>query len=70
VSRTASRFLGYLPSVVLILLTFLIQYLSGNRNYSATVLLLELIFITLALIFFLGSTLVRRIGSPSPMVRE
>jgi len=65
-----SRYLGYLPSAVLILIIFLIQFFSGYRNYFATILFLELIFIMLALSFFLGSTLIRRFGSPSPMVRE
>jgi len=65
-----SRHLGYLPSAVLILLTFLIQFFSGYRNYFATILFLNLIFITLALSFFIVSTLFRRFGSPSPMVRE
>ena len=70
VSHPASRYLVYLPSVVFILLSFLIQFLSGTRNNPSTILLLELVFITLAFSFFLGSTFIRRIGSPSPMVRE
>lgn len=69
-SYPSSRYLGYLPSAVLILLAFLIQYLTGNRDYTAIVILLVLVFIALALSFFLGSTLLRRVGSPSPMVRE
>ncbi|MCJ7535139.1 MAG: GAF domain-containing protein [Anaerolineales bacterium] len=65
-----SRYVGYLPSAVLILLTFFIQYFSGYSFDFATILFLELIFITLALMFFFSSTLIRRFGSPSPMVRE
>ena len=70
VSYPSSRYLGYLPSAVLILLTFLIQYLTGNRDFTAIIILMVLIFIGLALSLFLGSTLIRRVGSPSPMVRE
>ena len=65
-----SRYLGYFPSLVLILLTLLIQFFSGSRDYSATIILLAVIFALLAFSFFLVSTLVRRLGSPSPMVRE
>jgi signal transduction histidine kinase/uncharacterized protein YigA (DUF484 family) len=69
-SYPSSRYLGYLPSAVLILLTFLIQYLTGNRDYLSLILLISLIYIISALSFFLGSTILRRLGSPSPMVRE
>ncbi len=64
------RYMGYLPSAVLILLALFIQVNSGYTSSFATIWLLEMIFIGLSLAFFLGSTLIRRYGSPSPMVRE
>ena len=64
------RYLGYLPSIVLIFLALFIQVYSGYTSSFATIWLLETVFIGLSLIFFLGSTLIRRFGSPSPMVRE
>jgi signal transduction histidine kinase len=64
------RYLGYLPSGVLILLALFIHVNSGYHNSYPTIWLLEVIFLGLALVFFLGSTLMRRFGSPSPIVRE
>jgi signal transduction histidine kinase len=64
------RFMGFFPSGILILLVLFLQVNSGYYSSFATVLLLEVIFVGLSLAFFIGSTLVRRIGSPSPMVRE
>lgn len=64
------RYLGFLPSTILVLLTTFIYAYSGSRDNFATILFLEMVFIALALIFFLGATLIRRFGSPSPMVRE
>jgi signal transduction histidine kinase len=68
--QNTSRYLGYLPSAILVLLTFSLQILSGSEERFAIILLLESIFITLALFFFFCATLLRRFGSPSPMVRE
>jgi signal transduction histidine kinase len=64
------RYVGYFPSLVLILITLFIQVYSGYQNSFATIWLLEIVFLGLVLVFFLGSTLIRRLGSPSPMVRE
>ncbi len=64
------RYLGFLPAGVLILLALFFQATSSYVRSFATIWLLEAIFITLALVFFIGSTLVRRIDSPSPMVRD
>jgi signal transduction histidine kinase len=64
------RYVGYFPSLVLILIALFIEVYSGYHNSFATIWLLELIFVGLALIFFLGSTLIRKLSSPSPMVRE
>ena len=69
-NHPSSRFLAYLPSVVFILLSFLMQFLSGYRNYSATILLLELVFVILAFLFLFSSILIRRVGSSSALVRE
>jgi hypothetical protein len=62
------RYLGFLPAGVLILLAVFFQATSSYVRSFATIWLLEAIFITLALVFFIGSTLVRRFDSPSPMV--
>ena len=70
INHPSSRYLGYLPSAVLFLISLLVQFLSGNRNYSSTIFVLGLIFITLTLSFFLVSTVIRRFGSSSPMVRD
>ena len=70
IPRATSHYLGYLPSVILVVLTFALQILSGSEEKFAIILLLELIFIVLAFFFFFCATLMRRIGSPSPMVRE
>jgi signal transduction histidine kinase len=64
------RYVGFFPSLVLILIALFIQVNSGYHNSFATIWLLEIVFLGLALAFFLGSTLIRRLGSPSPMVRE
>jgi signal transduction histidine kinase len=64
------RYLGYLPAVVFIVLTLFIQVNSGYFSTFATIWLLVTIFIGLSLVFFLGSTMIRRLSSPSPMVRE
>lgn len=64
------RYLGYLPSGILILLVLFIYVNSGYHNSFSTIWLLEVIFLGLGLMFFLGSTLMRRFGSPSPIVRE
>jgi signal transduction histidine kinase len=64
------RYLGFLPAGVLILLAVFFQATSSYVRSFATIWLLEAIFITLALVFFIGSTLVRRFDSPSPMVRD
>ncbi len=64
------RYVGYLPSLVLTLIALFIKVYSGYHNSFATIWLLELIFLGLALLFFLGSALIRRLSSPSPMVRE
>ncbi len=64
------RFMGFLPACLLILLVLFIQINSGYHSSFATIWLLEAIFVGLAMVFFLGSTLMRRFGSPSPMVRE
>ncbi len=64
------RYLGYLPAFVFIILALFIQVNSGYFSSTATIWLLVTIFIGLALIFFLGSTLIRRFSSPSPLVRE
>ena len=64
------RYVGYLPALVLILIALFIQVYSGYQNSFATIWLLEIVFLSLALVFFIGSTLIRRFGSPSPMVRE
>ncbi len=68
--HASSRYLGYLPSGVLILLTAILEYFSGSVDNFAIISLLQFIFITLALLFFFFSTLIRRFGSPSPIVRE
>ncbi|MGW8143458.1 MAG: GAF domain-containing protein [Anaerolineales bacterium] len=64
------RYVGYLPALVLILIALFIKVYSGYHNSFATIWLLDLFFLTLALVFFLGSILIRRLSSPSPMVRE
>ncbi len=64
------RYLGYLPAGVLILLALFFQATSSYVRSFATIWLLEAIFITLALVFFIGSTLARRFDSPSPMVHD
>ena len=64
------RYLGYLPAGVLILLALFFQATSSYVRSFAIIWLLEAIFITLALVFFIGSTLARRLDSPSPIVRD
>jgi len=63
------RYLGFLPAGLLILLALFFQATSSYVRSFAIIWLLEAIFITLALVFFIGSTLARRFDSPSPMVR-
>jgi signal transduction histidine kinase len=64
------RYLGFLPAGLLILVTLYIQASGRTASEFAIVWLLTMIFVGLALAFFLGSTLVRRFDSPSPIVRE
>lgn len=64
------RYLGYLPSGLLFLIAIFIQVYADSTGGFGVILFLEAVFIVLALLFFLGSTFVRRIDSPSPLVRE
>ncbi len=64
------RYLGYLPAGLLFLITLFIQAYADYSSGFGVILFLEVVFIVLALLFFLGSTIVRRIDSPSPLVRE
>lgn len=64
------RYLGYLPTGVLFLLLLFFQANSSYTTGFTTIWFLEGVFVTIALLFFLGSSLVRRFDSPSPLVRE
>jgi signal transduction histidine kinase len=64
------RYLGYLPAGLLVLLALLFRSASGYVSSFASIWLMAAVFITLAVVFFIGSTIVRRIDSPSPMVRD
>lgn len=64
------RWTGYVPATGLVLFTF--STLNGVSNPAMYFLAqrLEFIFLSLGAIFFLGSTVARRLRSPSPIVRE
>lgn len=66
----SSRYTGYLPAIVLMILALFFNLASGYTNGFATVWVLEGVFAGLSLLFFIGSTFVHRISSTSLIVKE
>jgi signal transduction histidine kinase len=64
-----ARYLGYFPAVAFVLLSLVFQYHPTLISGVSTFGILACVFITLALFFFTGSTLVRLFDSPSPNVQ-
>jgi signal transduction histidine kinase len=64
-----ARYLGYFPAVAFVLFLLVYQNYATFSSGISTLGILAGVFITLALLFFTGSTLVRRFDSPSPNVQ-